>query len=227
MIDAIRQKGLPVLTFKLSNPYDLAREFYRWEYATAIACAYLRVNAFNQPDVQSNKLVTKAVIEKYKETGQLDEGKAIFCNNQVEVYGEALAGLERCNLLDDVIHLYAQGLEEGAYIAINAFLPRLPEEIEKFQALRSSLLNKYNVATTLGFGPRFLHSTGQLHKGGPGEGVLYLIFTRKNAIDIEIPGEGMSFGTLQLAQALGDFDVLKVLGKNVIRIDLQDNGDNK
>lgn len=227
MIDAIRQKGLPVLTFKLSNPYDLAREFYRWEYATAIACAYLRVNAFNQPDVQSNKLVTKAVIEKYKETGQLDEGKAIFCNNQVEVYGEALAGLERCNSLDDVIHLYAQGLEEGAYIAINAFLPRLPEEIEKFQALRSSLLNKYNVATTLGFGPRFLHSTGQLHKGGPGEGVLYLIFTRKNAIDIEIPGEGMSFGTLQLAQALGDFDVLKDLGKNVIRIDLQDYGENK
>ncbi len=118
-------------------------------------------------------------MKNIKKQASLTKEKLFFCNNQVEVYGEALAGLERCNSLDDVIHLYAQGLEEGAYIAINAFLPRLPEEIEKFQALRSSLLNKYNVATTLGFGPRFLHSTGQLHKGGPGEGVLYLIFTRK------------------------------------------------
>lgn len=219
-VKQLKEKNIPVLSFKLGDPYDIAREFYRWEYATAIACAVLGVNAFDQPDVQSNKLVTKAVIESFKKTGTLEEGEPLFSNSQFKVYGEKFDRLEDGIMLEDVLEKFARQLSPKSYIAINAFLPRLPEEQDRLQALRSRLLDKFKVATTLGFGPRFLHSTGQLHKGGP-EGGLFLIFTRKDKSDIEIPGEGMRFGQLQLAQALGDFDVLKSRGKKVIRIDLQ------
>ncbi len=219
IIQKVKEKGHPVLHFKLESPYDLAREFYRWEYATAIACAVLGVNAFDQPDVQSNKLVTKEVISQYKESGELNEGEAIFDDLGFKVFGKAQAGLEQCSSLDEIIGVYTKNIPEGGYIALNAYLPRQAEEINQLQALRTRLLNKYNVATTLGFGPRFLHSTGQFHKGGP-DGGLYIIFTRKNKQDVIIPGEGMSFGTLQLAQALGDFEVLEARGKQVIRIDL-------
>ena len=218
-IQKLEVHGRPVLHFKLENPYDLAREFYRWEYATAIACAVLGVNAFDQPDVQSNKLVTKDVIAQYKESGTLNEGKAIFDKHGLKVYGQPQDGLEDCESIDEIIAVYANAIPEGGYIALNAYLPRQAKEINSLQALRARLLNKYKVATTLGFGPRFLHSTGQFHKGGP-DGGLYVIFTRKNKQDVTIPGEGMSFGTLQLAQALGDYEVLEARGKQVIRIDL-------
>lgn len=221
-VEKLRKQAYPILGFKLETPFDLAREFYRWEYATAIACAVLGVNAFDQPDVQSNKLVTKAVIEKYKETGNLEIGEPVYQNDQITVYGKYLPELETCESLEDVIDAYAQDLQKGGFIAINAFLPRLSDETQKMQSLRARLLNQYNVATTLGFGPRFLHSTGQFHKGGP-DGGFYIIFTQETKMDINIPGEGMTFGTLQLAQALGDYDVLRSLGKNVIRIDLRSN----
>lgn len=218
-IQKLEEKGYAVLHFKLEGPNDLAREFYRWEYATAIACAVLGVNAFDQPDVQSNKLVTKEVIAQYKESGNLNEGEPIFNNHGFKVYGNMQPGLDSCNSLDEIIAIYAKDIPEGGYIALNAYLPRQCNEIENLQALRARLLNKYNVATTLGFGPRFLHSTGQFHKGGP-DGGLYIILTRKNQQDLDIPGEGMSFGTMQLAQALGDFEVLQARGKQVLRIDL-------
>ena len=221
-VEKLRKQAYPILGFKLETPFDLASEFYRWEYATAIACAVLGVNAFDQPDVQSNKLVTKAVIEKYKETGSLEIGEPAYQNDQISVYGKYLPELESCESLEDVIDAYAQDLQKVGFIAINAFLPRLSDETQKMQALRTRLLNQYNVATTLGFGPRFLHSTGQFHKGGP-DGGFYIIFTQEAKKDINIPGEGMTFGTLQLAQALGDYDVLRSLGKNVIRIDLRSN----
>ena len=221
-VEKLRQQAYPILGFKLESPFDLAREFYRWEYATAIACAVLGVNAFDQPDVQSNKLVTKAVIERFKESGSLEIGEPVYQNDQISVYGKYLPELETCESMEDVIDAYAQKLQKGGFIAINAFLPRLTDEILKMQKLRSRLLNQYNVATTLGFGPRFLHSTGQFHKGGPDDG-FYILFTQENKKDIDIPGEGMSFGTLQLAQALGDYDVLRSLGKNVVRIDLRSN----
>lgn len=218
-VESLREKGCPVLVFKLHDPYDLAREFYRWEYATAIASAVIGVNAFNQPDVQSTKLVTNTVIEKYKKEGSLDMGKPIYTNNQFKVYGQELAGIEDCASLDDLLEKVSETIKSNGYIAINAFLPRLPNEIEELQAFRSKLLNHFNVATALGFGPRFLHSTGQFHKGGP-VGGLYLIFTREILEDLEIPGENMSFGTLQLAQALGDFGVLRERGKSAYLIEL-------
>lgn len=222
IINALREKGYPVLGFKLETPYDLAKTFYQWEYATAIACASLKVNAFDQPDVQTNKLVTKRMIEDYKKTGSLSISDPIFSNSKVNVYGLNKAGIEVCGSVEDIIALYAKDIPEGGYIAINAFLPRLTNEIDKMQGLRAQLLNQFNVATTLGFGPRFLHSTGQYHKGGP-DGGLYLIFTGENVHDIDIPGENMTFGTLQLAQALGDYEVLLNQGKTVLRIDLKRN----
>ena len=219
-VESLREKGYPVLVFKLHDPYDLAREFYRWKYATAIASAVIGINAFNQPDVQSTKLVTNSVIEKYKQEGSLDMGKPIYTNKQLRIYGKVLAGIEDCASLNDVLEKIADKVKVNGYIAINAFLPRLPEEVDELQALRSKLLNRFNVATALGFGPRFLHSTGQLHKGGP-EGGLYLVFTREIIEDIEIPGENMSFGTMQLAQALGDFGVLRERGKDAYLIELR------
>lgn len=219
LIAKLQERGYPVLRFKLEEPNDLAREFYRWEYATAIACAVLGVNAFDQPDVQSNKLVTKQVIAQYKENGDLEEAEAIYNQRGFKVFGKSQEGLENASSLDEIIAPYAKNVPAGGYIALNAYLPRHAEEIERLQSLRSRLLKQYNVATTLGFGPRFLHSTGQFHKGGP-DGGLYIIFTRENKQDLDIPGEGMSFGTMQLAQALGDFEVLRERGKQVIRVDL-------
>lgn len=220
IIKTLLEKGHPVIKIEVTDPYQIAKEFYRWEYATAVACASLDVNAFDQPNVQLSKTITKDRITEYQEKGSLDDGTAIWENEEALVYGDAVDGLTDAKSLLDVIKAYGKTVAEKGYIALNAFVPRLEENETYLQNLRKLLLNEFNKATTLGFGPRFLHSTGQLHKGGP-EGGLFITFTKDNKFDFDIPGEGMSFGTLQRAQALGDIEALKQKGKRVIRIHLK------
>ncbi len=202
-LELLQSAGQPVVVFDLSDPCDLAAEFYRWEFATGVACAVLGVNAFDQPDVQDAKDRTKAKIAEYKATGAVSPGTF----TSVE---DAPAALEA----------FLASAKAGDYIAINAYLRRNPAMEAALTELRLKLRAKTGCATTVGFGPRFLHSTGQLHKGGADNG-LFLQITADSAADIDIPGQGMTFGTLERAQALGDFEALAARSRRILRIHLQ------
>lgn len=214
------EKGFTLVEISIQDPYQLAKEFYRWEYATAVACAVLKVNAFDQPNVQLSKTITKDVIKQYQEKGRLEDGTPIWENDEIAVYGFPVPGFDQVDNLSEVLNVYGQTVQDDGYIALNAFVARLTKNENLLQGLRTMLLNRFNKATTLGFGPRFLHSTGQLHKGGQ-DGGLFITFTKDSPIDFDIPGEGMSFATLQRAQALGDIEALRQKGKRVIRIHLK------
>lgn len=217
----IQASGQPVLTLTLRDAYDLGAEFYRWEFATAVACAVLGVNSFDQPDVQDNKDRTNRKVKAYQETRSLDEGEPIWEGAGGRVYGWDFPGLNGAKTLADVVKAFVDQAREGDYIAINAYVPRNPRTFNRLQQLRSGFVKSTGRATTLGFGPRFLHSTGQLHKGGANNG-LFLQITQRPKTDLEISGQELTFGTLERAQALGDLEALLVRGKRAIRIHLVD-----
>lgn len=199
---ALRESGQPVIEIDVPTAYDLGAEFYRWEFATAVACHILGVNAFDQPNVEDAKLRAKSRIAAYQESGHLEAGEFVSLNDAKPALAAVLSGLKNRD-----------------YIAIMGFLPRESEMINALQDLRVAIRNATKSAVTLGFGPRFLHSTGQLHKGGPNNG-LFLQITADPVEDIAIPTQGISFGTLELAQAQGDFEALKSKERRVLRIHL-------
>jgi transaldolase / glucose-6-phosphate isomerase len=206
----LRQAGQPALTFDMPDPYALAAEFYRWEVATAIASAALKVNAFDQPDVQDAKDRTKAKITEYQQNGKLAEGN--FVTFPSPESGKWVRG-------EDEIQKFLALAKPGDYIAINAYLPRNPEMESALTALRVALRTHSGCATTVGFGPRFLHSTGQLHKGGADNG-LFLQITADPVQDMDIPTQNMSFGALERAQALGDYEALAARHRRILRVHL-------
>jgi transaldolase/glucose-6-phosphate isomerase len=203
----LQKAGQPVLVFDLVDPYDLAAEIYRWEFATAVACAVLNVNPFDQPDVQDAKNRTKAKIAEYEQNGKLPAGD--FLDWNAETVENRQSKLEK----------FLAQARPGDYLAINAYLRRNPAMLAALTELRTSLGARTGVATTLGFGPRFLHSTGQLHKGGAENG-LFLQITADPASDLDIPGQGMTFGTLERAQALGDYEALAARNRRILRVHL-------
>jgi transaldolase/glucose-6-phosphate isomerase len=213
-VKELLKAGHPVLVFDLPDPYSLGAEFYRWELATAVACAVLRVNAFDQPDVQDSKNRTKDKIDAYRKSGKLEEAQPFWKKAGIKLYspnpvpGKSLA---------EVIKAFLGSAREHDYVAINAYVPRNSETSQKLLALRQAIGAQTGCATTLGFGPRFQHSTGQLHKGGPDNG-LFLQITVEPAEDIEIPSEGMTFGLLEHAQALGDFEALAARNRRILRL---------
>jgi transaldolase / glucose-6-phosphate isomerase len=213
------QAGYPVPVIDIHHPYQLAAEFYRWEIAVAIACSILGVNSFNQPDVQDSKNRTKAKINEYRQLGTIAEGTPIWEGKGGRVYGRPFPGLEQAQTLRQVVEHFIKQAGEGDYVAINAYLPRNQRMLNSLQRLRRSIMKDTGHATTLGFGPRFLHSTGQLHKGGPKSGI-FLQITDQLLKDLDIPGQNMSFGILESAQALGDLEALLALGRRTIRIHL-------
>jgi transaldolase/glucose-6-phosphate isomerase len=219
LVDELKQAGQIVITIAIPEPYALAKEFYRWEYATAIACALLQVNPFDQPNVQLSKTITKDMINAYQKSGKLEDGEPIWENEEAIVYGYRDENALKETDLESLLLAYARSVPEKGYVVLSGFIPRLEENFKFLQALRGRILNAVNKATTLGFGPRFLHSTGQLHKGGLAGG-LFIHFTKDAELDFEIPGEGMSFGTLQRAQALGDLQALAQKGRAAIRVHL-------
>jgi len=201
----LTQAGHPVLTRVLAHPYDLAAEMYHWEIAVAAASVVLGVHPFNQPDVQ----LTKELTQKAMQNGE--EGD-IFLSDPVQEVD--ISQLSETWLTD-----WIPKAAVGDYIALQAFLPRFPEIETNLQNLRQRLLNKTGLATTLGYGPRFLHSTGQLYKGGPSGGFhLQLVDTYPR--DLEFQGLGYSFGQLIRAQALGDYQALAQGAHQILRINL-------
>jgi transaldolase/glucose-6-phosphate isomerase len=222
-VEAIKKAGHPVATLEVQDPHDLGGEFFRWEFATAVACALLGVNAFDQPDVQDNKDRTKARINEYQQTQYLPDGKPLWEDGSFALYGKLPAGATVDKNLEEVFRLFAALINTGDYLALNAYLPRNETNLAALQDLRATLLKYRGNATTLGFGPRFLHSTGQLHKGGDNRGVFFMI-TASPAVDLLIPGQDFSFGTLEHAQALGDLEALLARKRRVLRIHLKAGG---
>ena len=195
-IAALEAAGLPVVRLALFDSYDLGAEFFRWEMATAIAGAILGVHPFDQPNVQQAKDQTVAALSEFGRLGRLPE---------VDALG-SLGGL-------------LATARPGDYLAVLAYVRQTPETDAALSGLRRAVAERYGIATTLGYGPRYLHSTGQVHKGGPDTG-LFLLLTAEPPEDAPVPGEPYSFGTLAEAQALGDLQALQALGRRVARVRL-------
>jgi transaldolase/glucose-6-phosphate isomerase len=213
---ALRKSGHTVVELPILNFYDIGAEIYRWEIATAVACSILGVNAFDQPNVETSKKITKAKIADYQQKGKLEEGEPAWAGDGMKVYSSS--GVDG-DTLDSILQNFLKDAQPNGYVAINAYLPRNGEMMEALQAMRSAIRVKTGNAVTAGFGPRFQHSTGQFHKGGPSN-ALFIQITTDPAVDMEIPTEGLTFGTLIRAQALGDFEALIEAGRKVIRVHL-------
>lgn len=199
-VAALKNAGFPVVEFPVTGPYDAGAEFFRWEIAVSVLCHILSINAFDQPDVQDSKLRTIAKIKDYQSTGKLAEVDLLA----VDGAGSALAE-------------FVSAAVSGEFFAINAYLPRNQEMIDALQALRVAIRERTGCAVSAGFGPRFQHSTGQFHKGGPNKGrFIQVVYDAQN--DMDIPNQGMTFGTLIRAQALGDYEALVAAGRRTIRI---------
>jgi len=221
-VGEIRKVGQPVITLNVQLPMDLGGEFFRWGFATGVACSILGVNAFDQPDVQDNKDRTKTKLGEFWQRGALQDGKTLWENERFAVYGKLNGDATKCKSLADVLKLFVSDIKPFDYLALNAYLPRDEQNLTLLQEMRTSLLKFAGNATTLGFGPRFLHSTGQLHKGGRNNGVFFQI-TLDPVKDIAIPGQPYSYATLERAQALGDLEALLARRRRAIRIHLKTN----
>ena len=218
--DDLRHAGHPVIALPIDSAYDLGKQFYLWEIAVAIACAILQVNSFDQPDVQDNKTRTVNKINGFRKEGKLADYEPVGLVNRTKIFATHNYKPKTSQSISEVIFSYLKDVvKTGDYVAINAYIPRNSLTIEILTNFRKNVLEKFGVATTLGFGPRFLHSTGQLHKGGADNGV-FVEITADTAADIEIPTESLSFATLERAQAIGDFEALEARGRRVIRIQL-------
>ena len=216
----LRLAGHPVITLRVDDKEDLAGQFYLWEIAVATACSVIGVNSFDQPDVQDAKVRTIAGLEEYRKNGNFEDVVPSAAYPRAKILTYLPETIEKRGSLMRLIGSYIEhNLEHAQFIAINAFLPRNDGNEELLQAFRRRLAQKYHLPTTLGFGPRFLHSTGQFHKGGPNTGVFILLTAQRNT-DIPIPGQGVSFGVFQRAQAIGDLHALQAKNRKVLWIDL-------
>lgn len=220
-VQALEAAGHPVVRLSIADRYDLGGEFFRWEFATAIAGVFLGINPFDQPNVQEAKDATNAILSEYTATKALPQPAAILRTSNVTL----IAGeVEAARLADSVslqaaLEAVARQVKPGDYIALLAYIERTAQTQDALQRIRLRLRDLCRAATTLGYGPRFQHSTGQLHKGGANNGV-FLQFVAKDHADVPIPGEPYTFGVLKQAQALGDLQSLQAHGRRVIRIDL-------
>ncbi len=218
-VAALEEAGQPVVRIRLDDPHDLGAEFFRWEFATAVAGAVMSVNPFDQPNVQESKDNTKQLLDEYRVTRALPEGRPILSDGEIRLYGDgnSAAAVEGRRNLSAALNAHLSRVQPGDYVALTAFLERSPSTEKALGEIRRSLRDRFKVATTLGYGPRFLHSTGQLHKGG-GDNGLFLQFTAEDRVDLPIPGEPYSFGVMKRAQALGDLRSLEKRQRRALRI---------
>ena len=222
-IQRLEATGQPIVLLRLDDAYDLGTEFFRWEFATAIAGAFLGINAFDQPNVQESKDNTDRILKGYNETKMIPAPRAVLQtqsrNVSLVASGDMAQQLRESVSLQAALEAVARTAVAGDYIALLAYIERTPEAHKALQAIRLRLRDMRHVATTLGYGPRFQHSTGQEHKGGANTGV-FLQFVATDTADVPIPDEPYTFSVLKQAQALGDLQSLEERQRRVIRIDL-------
>ena len=221
-VAGLESAGQPVVRIDVPDPYQIAAEFFRWEFATAVAGAILGIDPFDQPDVEASKVVTRRLTDEVERTGRLPaetpfleaDGVRLFADprNAAELIagGRTLAGVLRAHL---------GRIRPGDYAALLAYVEMTDAHEAALQAMRTRLRDRHRVATCVGFGPRFLHSTGQAYKGGPNTGV-FLQITCDDAQELPVPGQRYGFGVVKAAQARGDFEVLAERGRRALRVHL-------
>ena len=226
-VAAIEKAGHPVVRITMPDTYDLGAEFFRWEIATAVAGAIIGINAFNQPDVEASKIATRELTSEYEKTGSLraetpvveDSGIKLFTDEQNAAELAKTAGEKS---LAGYLKAHLSRIKAGDYFAVLGYIQMNAEHEESLQALRHAVRDRKRVATCLGFGPRFLHSTGQAYKGGPNSGV-FLQVTCDDTVELPVPGQKYTFGVVKAAQARGDFQVLADRGRRALRVHLGSN----
>jgi len=239
-VAALEKAGHPVVRIAVTDIYNLGQEFFRWEIATAVAGSILGINAFNQPDVEASKIVTKQLTSEYELTGSLPPEKSILeeagfklftdDKNAADLLARVEAGLRaagtgqspvstQSSTLKNYLRAHLSRLGAGDYFALLGYVEMNAEHESLLQGLRMTVRDRKHVATCLGFGPRFLHSTGQAYKGGPNSGV-FLQVTCDDAQDLPVPGQKYTFGVVKAAQARGDFQVLADRKRRALRVHL-------
>ncbi|MCA1612689.1 MAG: transaldolase, partial [Acidobacteria bacterium] len=219
-LQELEAAGHPVVRRTLSDAYDLGEEFFLWEFATAFAGWRLGINPFDQPNVQESKDATKELLETFARDGELQEQSRLVSDDGLTVYAderlrERLAGATAA----EVIGRHLASAKPGDYVALLDYFEETPEHERLVQELRTCLRDATRCAVTTGYGPRFLHSTGQLHKGGSDAGV-FIQLTADDRSDLPIPEQPYTFSTLKQAQALGDFRSLASRGRRALRVHL-------
>jgi glucose-6-phosphate isomerase/transaldolase/glucose-6-phosphate isomerase len=228
-VAAIAAAGHPVVFIEISDLYEIFGQFFSWEVATSVAGSVMGINPFNQPDVESAKIETRALTAAYEETGKLPVREPVLVGkddqgNRFEfyatgAYAATLKAAAKSQTLAGLLKAHLDQIHSGDYFAALAYLPMFPEHEAAIQGIRHKVRDAKRVATCLGFGPRFLHSTGQDYKGGPNTGV-FLQITADHAVEVEIPGQKLSFGVVIDAQAAGDLAVLESRGRRAVRVHL-------
>ena len=217
--------GQPVIRIGVTEPYAIGQEFFRWEIATAVAGAYIGINPFNQPDVEASKVATRALTDEYEQAGTLPGEAPFFSEGGVALYADApnatavmaAAGAEPT--LERVLRAHLARIGDGDYFALLAYIEMNAANDAPLQRIRNAVRDARGTATCVGFGPRFLHSTGQAYKGGPNSGV-FLQITCDDAADLAVPGRRFTFGVVKAAQARGDFQVLAERKRRALRVHL-------
>jgi hypothetical protein len=220
-LQALQDVGHPVIRIELSDRLDLGQEFLRWEIAVAVAGSILGVNAFDQPNVQESKDNTQRLLHLVQQQGRLTEESPLLSEGSLRLYTQMDIG-PKVGTLSEALNHWLSMAYPGYYIALMAYFRESPETEKMLQGIRQHLRDRQRLATTLGYGPRFLHSTGQYHKGGPNSG-LFLQLTVQDSIHIPIPARPYDFSVFKQAEAQGDLQSLQQHGRKVIRIDLGGN----
>lgn len=224
-VAAIEKAGHPVVRITMGDTYDLGAEFFRWEVATAVAGAIIGINAFNQPDVEASKIATRSLTTEYEKSGSLPAEKPIVEDSGIRLFTDErnAADLAKAAGGDKTLTGYLKAhlgrIHSGDYFAVLGYIQMNDEHEKSLQTIRHAVRDKKHVATCLGFGPRFLHSTGQAYKGGPNSGV-FLQITCDDAVELPVPGQKYTFGVVKAAQARGDFQVLAERGRRALRVHL-------
>lgn len=218
MVQALQNAGHPIIRFELADLLDVGQEFLRWEIAVAVAGSILGINAFNQPNVQESKDNTTRLLRQVEQQGALPEEKPLLSEGALRLYTTLDMGPNVTTVTEALNHWLSMGYP-GYYIGLMAYIRESAESEKMLQEIRQHLRDSQRLATTLGYGPRFLHSTGQYHKGGPNTG-LFLQLTVQDRFHIPIPGRPYDFSTFKQAEAQGDLQSLQRHGRRVIRIDL-------
>jgi transaldolase/glucose-6-phosphate isomerase len=222
-VEQIEKSGQPVVRIQIDDLYDIGQLFVQWEIATAVAGSVLGINAFDQPDVEASKVVTRQLTTGFEQTGSLPAEQPIVDQDGIKLFTDAAnaTALQQhgAKTVGDLIRAHLDRVKQGDYFGLLAYIPMFPEYEEKLQAIRKHILETKRVATVLGFGPRFLHSTGQAYKGGPNSGVFVQI-TCDEAQDLPVPQQKYTFGVVKAAQARGDFQVLADRHRRALRVHL-------
>jgi len=223
-VAALEKTGQPVIRISVDHIYNLGQEFFRWEFATAVAGSIIGINPFDQPDVEASKLETRKLTEQFERTGALPSETPFFERDGIKLFADEKNSADLTAVAGEAslrayVRAHLDRLKPHDYFALLAYVEMNDEHGQLLQAPRHAVRDAKRVATCLGFGPRFLHSTGQAYKGGPNSGV-FLQVTCDDAHDLPVPNQKYSFGVVKAAQARGDFEVLAERGRRALRVHL-------